>query len=720
MFGAQTGSVLLWLTAIGTVVSIASLWWGDRLGREEGEKSINFGYLATLAVAALYTLGIILLAAAFLRDDPTFLYVAENHPNVVGGWGWLYRLSGVWAGPEGSFFFWAWLISVFNAWVAYKRMAVTDRLTNVALAVSNAVLFLFNFLLLTHKTNPFKVAIIEGTTAIDKATQMAFDYTDQFMSPLLQTWAMVIHPPTLFIGYAGLTIPFAYAVATLIVNDPSKRWIELCDRITVFSWLMLGVGIGLGAVWAYYELAFGGYWAWDPVENASLLPWLTGVGLLHSFTAYRRRDSFKGWSVLMSGVTFALVILGTFITRSGALAEGASVHVFGGDPYMFWVLGALVLAAVIVPGALFFMRRESFASEVGFEGVVAKEYSYELNNVIMLVGSLLVAYMTLTSAIPEGFPLPAAGRVIGRETYDLLARPVGIVYILLMTICPILSWKDTSGRVLWERARWPLAGGGVLFAGFLYLYVAKFLPVWKADVTGSVPFWQAGPLAVIGLAVAAVAIALPVYLFIDGAMKKASASGTSFGSALWSIITKARTTSGGYLTHFGIGLILLGLIGSTMFVETAAQNYTTGGSEKIAIGRYEFTLAKTRQVVAPNGDLQVYADLAMKENGAAAGTVSPGQILPKQFIEDTGGDSNQGRKHAYIMRGIGQDVFVTLQSVQDGLVAVDVKIFPLISFVWGGFAVTIIGSALAAWPRRARALAAAPAVAAAGGKKKRR
>ncbi len=148
------------------------------------------------------------------------------------------------------------------------------------------------------------------------------------MNPLLQHWAMILHPPTLFIGYAGLTIPFAFAIAALIVNDSSKRWVEIVDRITVFSWLFLGAGIGLGSVWAYVVLGWGGYWAWDPVENASLLPWLTGVGLLHSFTIYRRRDGFKRWAIMMAAFTFALVILGTFITRSGVVQ---SVHAFAPD-----------------------------------------------------------------------------------------------------------------------------------------------------------------------------------------------------------------------------------------------------------------------------------------------------------------------------------------------------------------------------------------------------
>ncbi len=715
------GAALMWFALIGTVTSVIALVWGRMAGDREGESATNLGYVATFVVAAVYTLATVLLTVAFLRDDLSFMYVAQYHPNVAGPWGWLYRFSGVWAGPAGSFFFWAWLISLFNAWIAYKRIAFTDALTNVALAVSNTVLALFNVLLLTPSTNPFQRAVVNGTFVSDPVTGMGFDAADKFMSPLLQTWAMIIHPPTTFIGYAGLTIPFAYAVAALIVGDPSKRWVELCDRIAVFSWLMLGIGIGLGSVWAYYELAFGGFWAWDPVENASLVPWLTGVGLLHSFTVYRRRDSFKGWAVILASLTFAFVILATFIVRSGALAEGSSVHVFGGDPWMKNVLGFMILAAIFGPIAGLLARRRTFHSEAGFEGLLAKEYSYEINNVIMLSSAVLVAYMTLTSAIPAGVPLPAAGKVIGRDTYDLLARPIGVLYILLMTVCPILSWKSTDGATFWRRARWPLAGAGVLGAGFLALWWFRFYPVWARELPSGVPGWHAGPLAVLGFLVAAWAIVLPLWLFVDGARRKASASGTGFGSALWSILTKARTQSGGYITHFGMGLILFGLLGSTMYVDVAPQNFTQGGSERIDVGEYSFTLTGTRQETLPNGDLMLSADLAMTKDGAAAGTVSPAQILPKQYIEDTGGDTNQGRKHAYIIQGVYQDVFVTLQSVQQGLVAVDVKLFPLIFWVWLGFGVTVVGSGLAMWPKAAPSAEspAGPATAGRPGRKRK-
>ncbi len=240
---------------------------------------------------------------------------------------WLYTLSALWAGREGSFMFWGWLLSLFAAWVAYKRAPFMDALSNMGLMVTNVVLVLFaGGMLFSTPNNPFKAT---DPGLLDAAGNLVGEAASWGMNPLLQHWAMILHPPTLFIGYAGLTIPFAFAVAAIIVNDGSDAWVKIVDRITIFSWLFLGAGIGLGSVWAYVVLGWGGYWGWDPVENASLLPWLTGVGLLHSFTIYRKRGGFKKWAIALASVTFALVILGTFITRSGIVQ---SVHAFQADP----------------------------------------------------------------------------------------------------------------------------------------------------------------------------------------------------------------------------------------------------------------------------------------------------------------------------------------------------------------------------------------------------
>ncbi|HEX9093354.1 MAG TPA: cytochrome c biogenesis protein CcsA [Coriobacteriia bacterium] len=694
------------LAFIGTLVSLVALIVGDRMGAKDGERATNVGYIAALAVAGLVTIAIVVMALAFLREDLTFRYVAENRPNIVSAWAWVYKLSGVWAGREGSFLFWSWLLGLFTAWIAWKRLQFTDRLTSMALVVMNVVQGMFLMLLLTPANSPFLKVIIQGTLALDPATnQPIFDTATQFMSPLLQTWAMVIHPPTLFIGYAGLTVPFAYAIASLIVNDPSKKWIELSDRITVFSWLLLGAGIGLGAIWAYYELAFGGFWAWDPVENASFLPWLTGVALVHSFTVYRKRGTFKAWSIMLSALTFAMVILGTFITRSGALAEGASVHTFGGDPWAYYILLTMIVGSVGAAGIGYYLRRRTFASREEYEGLLTKEASYEFNNVIMTAMALLIAYMTLSSAVPSWLSfLPGAGKLIAKETYELISRPIGIIYLAVMVICPVLSWRKTEPATFWRRVKWPLAIGSVLFAAFVALWATALLPNYTrmAALPGgtSIGSVEAYGVALVGLLVAAFAIALPLYLYFDGAKKRAAAKGEGFGSALLSIMTKARTQSGGYLTHLGMGIILFGLVGSTMFVDRVQANLPATGGGTVAIQDWSFKLDKVTSVNRPNGDLEVATVLSATKGGAPAGTYAPAMILPKQMLGQTD-DPNSGRKDVAIIREPMRDVFVTFSSWDGSTAGMDIRTFPLISFTWGGFLVLMIGSALASWPKRA-------------------
>ncbi|MBE0477022.1 MAG: cytochrome c biogenesis protein CcsA [Coriobacteriia bacterium] len=683
------GNVLLALAFLAGAVSVAALFIGRRLGEKEGEGSTNAGYLATFGVAALMSLGVAILISAFFAENFTLRYVAENHSTDVSSLKWLYQLSGIWAGREGSLLFWAWLLALFAAWVAYRRMSVTDELSNMGLAVTNIVQLFFIATLFVPKNNPFKVTPPEWLGANGELL------VSTAMNPLLQHWAMILHPPTLFIGYAGLAIPFAFAMAALITGDASKRWVELVDRITVFSWLFLGIGIGLGAIWAYVVLGWGGYWAWDPVENASLLPWLTGVGLLHSFTVYRRRDGFKGWAIVLAAVTFVLVILGTFITRSGIVQ---SVHSFGEDPLSTWLFGSMMALPLLAAGAGLFSRWERFRGRDEFESMVSKEASYYFNNVLMLVAASLVAYLTVSSALPAW--LPGGGQSFGPATYDAVARPVGVLYVFIMAVCPILSWRRTDPSTFWSRVKWPLVGTAGLGALLAADWWINLWPNYLKTHPGADPLATPihGWLALIGLFVAALAISVPVYLFVEGARKRSSAKGEGFGTALLNIITKARTQSGGYISHLGIGIILVGLIGSSMFVDdvTARVPQTVGSS--FDAGGYTFTYTGFDQNQLANGDMvsEVFFDVV--KDGRKVGVVSPGQ---RQFAVQ-----NQTRLNVDVLVQPLRDVFVVFEGAEGEEFAMNVKINPLISYAWVGFLLLCVGTVLAVWPKRTASAAA--------------
>lgn len=674
---ASLGNLSLGLAFVAALVSIAALFWGRTLGPKDGEGTTNVGYFAAFGVAAGLTTATAVLLAAFFRMDFTFQYVAENHSTDVSNLAWLYKISGVWAGREGSLLFWAWVLSLFVAYVAWKRIGETDELSNMSLAVLNIVQIFFLASLFVDLNNPFKLSPAEWLGPNGELLVAAA------MNPLLQHWAMILHPPTLFIGYAGMTVPFAFAMGALIVGDGSKKWVTLVDRMTVFSWLFLGIGIGLGAIWAYVVLGWGGYWAWDPVENASLLPWLTGVGLLHSFTVYRRRDGFKKWAVWMSTVSFVLVILGTFITRSGIVQ---SVHAFEKDPLSGWIFGAMMVLPLI--GTLWGLsvRSKEFEGADEFESLTSKEASYYFNNVIMLMSALVVALLTVAPAF--------GGKSFGPDTYNALAHPFGILYVFIMAVCPILSWRKTLGPAFMEKAKWPLIGTAVTSVPLMAIWYTQMLPILQKN--GALSAWEPVPVmyvySIVGLIVGAFAVNVAVWLFVEGARKRAAAKGESFGGALLQIITKARTQSGGYLTHLGIGIILIGLVGSAMFVDDLTFSVPDKVGSTFEAGGYTFTYQGLKEETLANQDTVGTALLDVSKDGRKIATMTPGQI---SFYRQ-----EQTKLNADVLVQPLRDVFVVFQGTDGDNISIQVKVNPLISWVWFGFLISVIGTAIAMMPKK--------------------
>jgi cytochrome c-type biogenesis protein CcmF len=569
-------------------------------------------------------------------------------------------------------------------------------------------------MLFSTPNNPFKVTDPGFLDANGKLVGQAAAWG---MNPLLQHWAMILHPPTLFIGYAGLTIPFAFAVAALIVNDGSDAWVRIVDRITIFSWLFLGAGIGLGSVWAYVVLGWGGYWGWDPVENASLLPWLTGVGLLHSFTMYRKRGGFKKWSIALSAVTFALVILGTFITRSGIVQ---SVHAFEADPVSLYLFLAMIIVAFAVAAFGPMLRGDTFAGNDEFDSLTGKEAAYYFNNVIMLVAGLLVAYLTITSGLKGWLGwLPLAGKSIPPTTFDSVARPLGVLYAFIIAVCPILSWRKTDGATFWDRVKWPLVAAAGIFALLLVEFSQSLLPIYNkmvamastnaaaAKIAGAGPAFYYTGIAVLGLFAASLLIATTASMFITGANKRAAARGEGWFTALWNILSKARSQSGGYLAHIGIGIILIGLVGSAMFVFDNTYTIPQQQGATLTVDQYTFTFQGTESNTLPNGNQVETVKLDVSRGGKPVGSIKPGQT--------TFPITQQTRTDADVLYEPLRDIFVTMQGADENGVSINVKINPLIWFSWSGFILLLIGTSIATWPKKGgEVVVAGPAKATSG------
>ena len=727
--------ILALASLLGLLAGYALARKQDTVDRPEGAARITAlaGHAAVFISAIALTICCVLLVYCFFSGDNSLEYVVQNRSKVGGASAWLYKLSGLWAGRGGSLLFWAWLISLFNTIVAIKNLKSLSKLDTMALFVSQLVLIAFISVVLFSQSNfPFKPMGLEHFDAGGNLIGVARYWG---MNPLLEHWAMAVHPPTLFIGYAGLTIPFAYAISALIVNDPSKAWVQRCDRYTLFSWLFLGIGIGLGAVWAYVVLGWGGYWGWDAVENASLLPWLVGLALIHSFTVYRIRGMFRSWTIMCACLAFAFVVVGTFITRSGIVE---SVHAFDGDSVSLALFLALIIASLLAGFAGLFIRRRSFGSpepaepaghaklaeptepagpaqstepaEIEAEGVdsfTSRDTAYYLNNVVMVIVAFVLLYLTVLPALPSWLPL--GGQTISPVTYNTIARPLGILYCLLIAVCPLLSWGRTDGRSFFKQALVP----GICSLVVLALLVAYFLidlePSYQATILGGGtnadtlreygPAWYYNGLALVGFLVASLLFFNALFLMGRTIRTYAKSHELSFVAACDRLLRIKTSTFGAFIAHLAMAVVLVGLICSSMYVTERISQLGYGTDSSTA--KRDFAIKDYLLVHTGAGrvDLEGRSEFLYEQrfdvykNGVYIGSVRPAMQMTQK--------AQEFKLVAATLSLPTEDLFVVFRGTsQEGLIVLDVRINPLISFVWAGFILMMIGILMSTLGRR--------------------
>ncbi len=727
------GLIGLVVAFAGVVVSITCLLAGQILRnakRFDSAETFSWGgcVAAILSFAALFICcGI--LVFCFLIGDVSIEYVLTNRSNADGVMGILYRISGLWAGREGSLLFWAWLISAFNLVVAVRAMRKDDAMDYMALFISQLVLAAFVGVLLFSEDNmPFTTT---PESYFDSDGNLISAASALGMNSLLEHWAQAIHPPTLFIGYAGLTIPFAYAIAALIVNDASTKWVMRANRFAMFSWLFLGIGIGLGSIWAYVVLGWGGYWGWDPVENASLFSWLVGLALVHSFTVYRQRGAFKRWSVMCGCLAFSFAVVGTFITRSGIVE---SVHAFEGDPVSLYLFGALIIVSILMGIVGLVIRWKSFGQGDVIVSLASRDAAYYFNNVIMIVFTLLLLYLTVSSALPEF--LPFGGQSLSSGTYNAIARPLGIVYCLLIAVCPLFAWGKTNPRAFFKQAKIPAACSLVLFVVLMVYFVTTLYPSYanilvsgaaEGGYEGSSVFGahayllentssvdsdalglaQEGPvlyyngLAVVGFAVASLLFFNTLFMIGRTVRAHAKATGKNPVGAFFGLLVKNSARFGGYIAHFAMSIILIGLIGSAMYVTEVAQyvdyDSDTDTADTLVVDDYELRFTGSSVEAINDGSdylYQVDFDVYDVDSGEYIGHVSPSIQLDAS--------TQQTKLNASVLHFATEDLFVVYNGVnsEGTALSMDVRVNPLITFVWVGFGLMMVGTAIAMLGRR--------------------
>src|SRR5579872_676218 len=417
------------------------------------------GERAVYATWVLMTLASSVLVYSLMTGDFRFAYVAAHSNRAMPT---LYKFAAWWGGQEGSLLFWSWLLSTYAAVVVFTNQRKHRDIMPWTIGVMSTVQ-LFFLVMNNFVANPFKML------AQDKLIVNVGD--GQGLSPLLQYPAMAIHPPMLYLGYVGFTIPFAFAMGSLITRQPGEAWIHTTRRWTLVTWLFQGTGIMLGAAWAYHVLGWGGYWGWDPVENASLLPWLSGTAFLHSVMMQEKKGMMKVWNMVLVSSTFFLCILGTFLTRSGVVQ---SVHAFARSEIGKYFVGfmAVGLAATIY---LIIDRLDYLKSEAQLEAVISRESSFLFNNLVLLASCFAVLWGTLFPVLSEKF----SGEKISLDSawFNRLMIPIGLFLLLLTGLGPLFAWRRTSSESLRRNFLWPGIAGCVLVIGLIAAGMRDFYPL---------------------------------------------------------------------------------------------------------------------------------------------------------------------------------------------------------------------------------------------------
>src|SRR5581483_4973215 len=428
---ASLGSFLL-LAAF--VVSAYALSISVAGARRRSRRLIESGIGAFYLVAALMTCASAVMINAFITGDYSIKYVAHYSDAVQP---LLYKITSYWGGLDGSIMFWVFLLSIFGSLAVYVNRERHRELIPYVVATISIVQMFFLYLMVVHK-NPF-------TTFL---TNVPAD--GEGLNPLLQNYWMAIHPPSLYIGFVGMTIPFAFGIAALITGHLDDSWLRAVRRWTMFSWLFLSFGLTLGMIWAYEELGWGGYWGWDPVENAGLLPWFTATAFLHSVMVQERRSMLRVWNVTLVILTFFLTIFGTFMTRSGVVQ---SVHAFGDDPILAKLFTIFMVAIITFSFGWVIYRLPLLKARNELDSLVSREGAFLLNNWILLFCALFIAFATMFPTLSEavtGTRLTVAG-----PFYNKWMVPIGLVLLFLTGVGPLLPWRKPTMSNVRDQFLWP-------------------------------------------------------------------------------------------------------------------------------------------------------------------------------------------------------------------------------------------------------------------------
>ncbi len=624
----------------------------DRLGETARRAGI-----ATFAVVALAA-GVLVTAA--FQDNFSIEYIRQHSNRDLPI---AYKFAVLWSGQEGSLLFWSLLLAAYGL-VLRMRYKVDSRLFAYASVIISAVQVFF-LLLLNFAARPFVLS--SGPLAADGAG----------LNPLLQYPEMVIHPPMLYLGYVGFTVPFAFALGALAMKYPGEKWIHITRRWTMVTWCFLTCGVFLGAHWAYRVLGWGGYWGWDPVENASLMPWLTGTAFLHSVMMQEKRGMLKTWNMWLIFSTFGLCIFGTFLTRSGVVS---SVHAFAQSSIGDWFVSFL---AIIFLVCLYFyvMNRSHLRSEHKLESLVSRESSFLFNNLLLLVACFTVLWGTLFPVLSEW--VQGHKITVGPPFFNRVNIPVALLLLLLTAVGPLLAWRRTSLESIKRNFLWPSLGA---------LAIGLFLIVTPANwgsVFGMKPWQDISYLySLMTIMLSALVAFTVVSEFVRGGRVIRRHTGQSLLGSMVHLAHRNTRRYGGYIVHFGVIVVMIGFAGSA-FNQDKEQEM--GFGDKMNIGAYTLVCRSYTQEDNPNYGSE-WAIMDVFKGGQQIATLDPERRFYKA--------SQQTSTKPAIRSTPNEDLYLVYegQNEDTGRPIIKAHLNPLVMWIWVGVWIIIAGTVIALVP----------------------
>ena len=633
------------LAAVACAASIA--------GARRRQSPLILGGAATFhTVTALMLVASALIIHAFVTADYRIKYVQHQSDNVQP---LFYKLTAYWGGLDGSLMFWVTLLAIFGSVAVYMNRERHRILMPWVIAVISVVEMFFLFLMVGHN-NPFDTFVAAAPTE------------GQGLSPLLQNFYMAIHPPMLYVGFVGMTIPYAFGMAALITGQLDDSWLRAVRGWTMVTWLILSVGLALGGLWAYEELGWGGYWVWDPVENAGLLPWFTATALLHSVIVQERRSMLKVWNVSLVIVTFFLTIFGTFMTRSGVVQ---SMHAFGEDRQLAWMFTAFMVVMLTVSFGLVIWRLPLLRARHELDSWISREGAFLANNWVLLFAAFFVLFATMFPTLSEA--VTGERLTVAAPFFNKWMTPIGLILLFLTGVGPLLAWRKSTLANLWTQFLWPTLSAVVIGVGMRWLGVA---------------FWASG----LCFALCTFVTVTILQEFVRGALVRREATGTDLFTALVGLFSRSRRRYGGYIIHVGIVLIFLGFAGNGSQKEETAL---VSPNQQVFVSPH--TVRYTTLSLTDDGQKQmITGHVDVTRNGKAIGQMFPARWFFRRH-------EGEPTTEVAIRRSFADDLYIVLAGydTQTQQATLRIVVNPLINWIWFGIGVMVIGTVIALLPERA-------------------